>query len=1043
MKWFTLPLLLAVALFSAVAVVPFLPAAKDTSAIFSFEVTASTSRAGIVQLYFDSGSGYSEAGSSRAWLPQTAKAVVIRLALPPGQYRALRLDPLDREGTVIINRVRVVSSSGRVVREFPLSALRAGKQIALAHISGGQLEIQTTPGADDPQTDVIFDEPVIVHSTWVDRLARFVPYSAGVFVGLLVAVGLFGYNHGIRSRVAVCASWFGARPGRAIAAVAAVAVIASAYPVVFLGASYVSPNLGTVLLYDTYPTLPGYADGQTVDVKGSDIGAIMWQHVPFSMIQRRALAAGELPLWNRYSAGGVPLLGQGQSMFGDPLHFLVIAANGAAWAWDAKYLVAKWLFAVALGLLVLAVTTGEARQTGSDGAPNLRTVNLCAALLVTLAAPFIGFFVYRINHPAFFSVCYAPWALYCWIRVTQAPTRRAMALWATGLIVANFALMNSGTAKEAYILLLSLNFSGLFVLLASRMPWRLRLTKLVALSWAGIIFALLTAPVWLTFLHELKSSYTSYNAVSAYQIQPSLLLGAFDEVFYRPLMAEQRTFDPSVNFLILLGLLYFLATLRSSFGSRLVMALALSALVPIAFAFGVVSPRWVEHWPFLANVAHLDNSFTCVLIVLWTVLAGVGFVQAALRLGKPDGRGDLAIVALLLLGVIAAWIGFGQAVHRAVFGAGTTFTGLVQGQSLPVTHFIWGYLAALIIASATLFWAVRRMLVRGWASPALIIVATMCATVLLWRQGLHAQSVGFETYVVRPTLRVTFHAHSPAMDFVRADSTAEPARGIGLHNNFFPGWTGVYGLETTHGPDALANPYWRELTGNLPGVERIWDWRLYLDPPEAAKARPYLDALNVRYYFDLRSDQGLLGKSFRLMKAADLDVYSSPTAWPRAFFTDRVVSYDQAPDFVHLIGANDGRPFAGVQRSDENAQEAIALLRHDLFGRTVVAATKYRLTENTTSFDVHAPTPGVVVLNEAYWPGDFRAEANGQKLPILRMNHAMRGVRIDAPGDYHIVFRCVPAGFPRNMMLCGLGFALLIGSLGLALRQKPNAPLAA
>jgi hypothetical protein len=626
------------------------------------------------------------------------------------------------------------------------------------------------------------------------------------------------------------------------------------------------------------------------------------------------------------------------------------------------------------------------------------------------------------------------------VRITQAPTRRSVALWLTALIVANFALMNSGTAKEAYILLLSLNFSGLCVLLASRMTWCLRLTKLIALGWAGVIFALLTTPIWLTFLHELKSSYTSYNAVSAYQIQPSLLLGAFDEIFYRPLMAEQRTFDPSVNFLILLGLLYFLATLRASFGNRIVVALGASAFMPIAFAFGIVPPQWVEHWPFLANVAHLDNSFTCVLIVLWTVLAGAGFVQAALRLGKPEGRGDLAIVALLLLGIIAAWIGYGQAVHRAVFGVGTTFTGLAQGQSLPVAHFIWCYLAVLLMASATLVWTVRRMLVRGWASPALMIVAAMCVALLLWRQGLHAPSVGFETYVVRPTLRVNLHARSPAMEFVQADSAGEPGRGIGLHNNFFPGWTAVYGLETTHGPDALANPYWRELTGSLPGVQRIWDWRLYLDPPDAVKARPYLDALNVRYYFDLRSDQGLLGKSLHLLKAADLDVYSSQTVWPRAFFTDRVASYDQAPDFVHLIGANDGRPFAGVQRSDELAQEAIALLRHDLPGRTVVAATNYRLTENTTSFDVHAPTAGLVVLNEAYWPGDFRAAANGQKLPILRVNHAMRGLRIDAPGDYHIVFRCVPAGFPRNLTLSALGFVLLIGSLGLALRRKTNAP---
>ena len=89
--------------------------------------------------------------------------------------------------------------------------------------------------------------------------------------------------------------------------VAVIAVIASAYPIVFLGRSLVSPNLGTTLLYDRFPTLPGYRSSAMTDPKLSDVGAVMWQHVPFSVIQHRALSQGELPLWNRYNALGVPI----------------------------------------------------------------------------------------------------------------------------------------------------------------------------------------------------------------------------------------------------------------------------------------------------------------------------------------------------------------------------------------------------------------------------------------------------------------------------------------------------------------------------------------------------------------------------------------------------------------------------------------------------------------------------------------------------------------------------------------------------------------
>ena len=69
-----------------------------------------------------------------------------------------------------------------------------------------------------------------------------------------------------------------------------------------------------------------------------------------------ALRQGEWPLWNRWSLAGEPLLGQGQSMFGDPLNFLTIAADGAAWAWDVRFLAARWLFAAGLGFSVWLLT---------------------------------------------------------------------------------------------------------------------------------------------------------------------------------------------------------------------------------------------------------------------------------------------------------------------------------------------------------------------------------------------------------------------------------------------------------------------------------------------------------------------------------------------------------------------------------------------------------------------------------------------------------------------------------------------------------------
>ncbi|MEO6244583.1 MAG: hypothetical protein ABIQ12_04030, partial [Opitutaceae bacterium] len=443
MRFFSLPALLAAALLSAMAALPFLPAAKMHVDLFQLEVRLTSTVPATFQAYYDDGRGFREELSVRTHVDPAKIPVALRVPLPPGRYRALRLDPIDRGGTVVIESVRIIAHSGRVVLDVPLDKLTALHQVDSLKLKAGALEMFVDPSHNDPQLGFVLPEPIRVSVSWWDYVRGSAARVAAVFAGFALLLFLIDRAGGFRAWCGRFATIGTAHPARAVALVAGFAVVGSAYPVVFLGKSYVSPNLGTALLYDYYPTLPGYTSGETADVKLSDIGAVMWQHVPFSMMQHRALAQGELPLWNRYNAAGVPLLAQGQSMFGDPLHFLVIAANGAAWAWDLKYLIAKWLFAAGLGFTVLALT-----RHGPS------------ALIVALAAPFIGFFLYRINHPAFFSLCYAPWPLYCLVRIAQAETRRAVALGCAGLGLANLALMNSGTVKEAYMLLVSVNFSG-------------------------------------------------------------------------------------------------------------------------------------------------------------------------------------------------------------------------------------------------------------------------------------------------------------------------------------------------------------------------------------------------------------------------------------------------------------------------------------------------------------------------------------------------------------------------------------------------------
>lgn len=1019
MKFFTVPALLAAVLLAFLTAVPFSNVARRNSDLFVVEVRMQTAAPGRLQAYFDDGRGFNEFATAQVTLRPGPATESYRLPIPAGTYTALRLDPNDRDAPCVLESVRVLSRGGRVLRSLALGELQPNELIAAARERNGQLEVTPRAGTNDPQLLVTLTPPLVVASTWHEVLLASVPLFAGV-LGVL-ALGLWSLDRlgGLRSRLVAAGTWLGERPRVAVASVALLAVAASSYPVIFMGRSFVSPSSGAELLYDTYPTLPGYTEAERVDIQGSDVGAIMWQHVGYAAAQRNALLQGEWPLWNRFAASGAPLLGQGQAMFGDPLHLPVVLSGSAAWAWDLKYLVAKWLFAAGLGVAVLLV----ARHLG-------------AALMVTLAAPFIGFFVVRINHPAFFSLCYAPWILVAWLRITGAATWRGAAWGAAGLMLANWCEMHSGTAKEAYMLLLGLNAAGGVTLLTVR-PWRAQLVRWAIAAWAGLLFVLIALPWWGVFLHTLGNAYTSYNAVSAFQIQPSLLLGLFDEVFYRHLTPLAWVFNPSLNLLFLLGVLYFVATLRVQAENRLALALAWAAVPALALVYGLVPPAWIVRVPFLGNVAHIDNCFSCVLIVLFAVLAGVGFATAARRLRTAEGRGDLLVAGLLLAMIVAAWIGFRQAAHRSIYGAvGATYAPLQPGQVLPVPEFVWGSLVALLLAALVLAWVMRRALSRGRFTPALVLLATAAIAVMLWRHGLQPRGSGFEEYVVRPGVRADFHALSPAVERLREATRVEPSRGLGLRGNFFAGWVGMYGLEGVYAADGLTSPFYRELTSKFPGVDRAWDWRMFVDPANVAKARPYLDALNVRHYLERMSDTAVLGKSLRLVQTGDLDVYESPTAWPRAFFTDRLLVYDQVEQFVAAVGSAEGKPLAAIQRADHTAYPALGVVWSELASRRVSPATRYELTANTTSFTVRAEGAGVVVLSENYWPGDFRAEVDGVKARVVRLNHAFKGVLIETPGEHRVTFRYVPKHFPWLLGLAGLGLVLLAGSLAVVGRER-------
>ena len=913
-----------------------------------------------------------------------------RFVIPAGTYRAFRI-------------------------AHPAGAEIAGARIAdLAGVEQAYLEkarFHTTESG--AETELLCPSPLALRSSLATGGAQ----APMLLVALTLVFALVQRRFAARldsaRAAAVAALSHGATRARAqpvatLLCAAGAAVVVSCYPVIFCGQSFVSPNNGGACLYAGFPTLPGAPAGPIENPKFADIGAMLWAHLPYSVIEHQAIFRDhELPLWNRANSCGVPLLGQGQSMIGDPLHWIPLAANGAAWAWDAKFVLAKILFAFGTGLLVRAAVG-----------------RLGIAVALAVSSAFIGFFAYRFNHAAIFSLSYAPWILFAWLEIVRAASWRSAARWVALLIAANWMELNSGTAKEASMLIVALNATGALALALRRESWPALARKLAAASAGLLIFLLLSAPCWLVFLDALARSWTPYNVPHAYQIQPALFLGLFDDLFSRQTVARENHTNPSANFFVLLGVLWALAHARRLTADRTFLALALATLPALALAFGVVPPGWLVRLPFVGNIAHIDNTFSCVLIVLLFPLAGFGFRVCRERMADAGWRGDWVVTLLLAAAFGAVFLGYVQAEARS------PFTLLRTAGAVTLSRFFLAYAAALFLAVALLPLIARRLLhLRAWTLTN-VLLATLALFALHFRHGMYV-ATKFDAYVMNPRDRVDLAAPSPVVGHVKAHAT-EPARVAGFGDVLTPGFNGVLGLDGIAGPDALVSARYREFV-DAAKLPVIWDWRIVERKDTTPVLLPFYDLLNLRYYLGTPDEAPVVVAGLRRTGTRDLDLYESPGVWPRAFFTDTLAHYRTPDDFAQMVWKGDRRPFAAMQENSALPEG----LPVEYATRQIVPASGYRLTSNTTTFAVDAPARGLAVLTEAYEEENFRVTVNGAPVPYLRVNHAFCGVPIPQAGHFTVRFEYWPRRLTLALWLSAAGLALLTAGAAWLLVSRP------
>jgi hypothetical protein len=926
----------------------------------------------------------------------------IQFRIPTGRLYGFVFKGLDRTGEIEIQKSWITNASGEVAAIMAPASMQRSIKDARPGSVAGSLRYKTKTGdvlaglsfTLKPPLDLTLELPPPV---W--QIA--VVFLATLFVGILLSSYLVRRREAIGRALGRIRDWCEARPRRAILLAAVFSVAVCAFPVIFGGKSYVSPNNGMHLLYDHFPTVPNSPGGSVENPADSDIGAMMYWHFPASVIEHRAIFRdGEFPLWSRYPYCGLTFFGQLFTMIGDPLHWPTILTGGAAWSWDCKFVVAKILFALGIGWLVW-------RMAGS----------LPVALVCTLSAPYIGFFVYRFCHPSNFAMCYGPWLLVPWVEGVRAKTLRQVSLWAGLLLFVEWCEMNSGAAKEPMMLVLFLNVSGALLVLMSTESWGWRLRRVGLFAWSNLLFVLLTTPLWLVFLDTLGKSWTAYDEPKICQVQPGLAIGLFDDIFYRSIVDKEFLFSQSANFFVLLGLAWALVRIRTLVRDRFFLAALLPAVPAAAFVFGVV-PTWLAAAiPFIKNIYHFEDTFSCVLFVLLFILAGIGMRECIASRHRSEWVGDWVCVMVVIGILLAGYFGFTQVTQRLARGF------LPPGESLSKSPFFVNYVTILIIAVVTFPLALRLAFRDRLAGPAWALVAACMFAALHFRNGMYFET-RFDLYTMNPKTRMDLRSiQSPAIDAVHAALAAEPARVLGLDWTMTPGFQAVFDLETISGPDVTTNGPMMYLAQAL-GMQRTYTWRLFAMSSDYEKARRCLDFLNVRYLLNDPAKPQPAGT--RQLGSYDLNLYESETAWPRAFFTDVIGTYQDMDDMAEQVKHGDGRPFASVLPA---VRERLPLAAKDPAQRVVEKGRNYRLTTNTTSFEIDVPSPGMIVLSEADSPGDILAYLDGQRVPCLRTNLVFRGVYVDRPGHHVVKFAYWPRLLAPALWVAAFGLAGLLASV--------------
>ncbi len=736
-------------------------------------------------------------------------------------------------------------------------------------------------------------------------------------------------------------------------------------PLLFTGKAFFSGSVygPADLYYEQEPWKRTALAREMIPVRNPILSDIAFANIPWRSVVREALSNGRFPFWNRFVLGGSPLFPAAGDGFLHP----------GVWMGIFLPVALSFLFSCTF-FLFLALFSAYLffRDHGLRSSP---------ALLGAVAWGFSTCLLFWLGFAIGPTIGSFPLLLLALRRLARNPEWQSIPL-----VVVAALLVLAGGHPESFFHCAAAG-AAYFLWEISGKPRRATARSLKALLSAAALAGLLAAPLLVplldafsrTAVHQARRTAASRGgsqsvsaAEAVHRLRPAFL--PFSHGIYGKSPVQSWRHDASGMPLAYSGALLFplaLVALRPRPARRRGRLLFLAFYVA-GLGYGTSAPLLLDA---TSAIPGFDVSLNYRMVFLAPLglagLAAFGADEIDRNSWRPILRAALAML-VLLFGLFL--------VSREVFRE----RGLANS-------FVWSSFAAETLPLTAL--AAAALLTRG--------EKLALGAVLLLVVERRAEMGG--TY---PTLPAG--ALAPALTVLRdLPGSGPPFRIVAKDDVFRPNAAALYGLEDVRGYEPF-------VLSELADIGPLWSRAYHASHNQVEDlSRPFLSFLNARFAFAPPDDP--VPPGWRVFtRGREMAIFENPRALDRVFVPRRVriepdararlAQMAQADDFAEVAWLSGPSPARELPNGP--AKLSIRSIGPDLL---VTAETNART---------------LLATSIPAWPG-WTAEAEGERIPVVRIDHAFVGVWV-GPGRHLVRLRYRPPTLRVSLLACLVGIALCV-----------------